>query len=74
LRFELGELVAERDRVALSWTMLGTNTESMAGRPPSGRSIAVRGLTIYYFADAKIAGHRQIVDRRSVVQQLGLFG
>ena len=74
LRFELGELVVEGDRVALSWTMRGTNTESMADRPPSGRSIAVRGLTIYYFADAKITGHRQVVDRLSVVQQLGLIG
>ena len=74
LRFELGEFVAEGNRVALSWTMRGTNTGSVAGRAPSGRLIAVQGLTIYYFADGRIIGHRQVVDRLSVVQQLGLVG
>jgi predicted ester cyclase len=41
---------------------------------PSGRSIAVQGLTIYYVADGRITGHRQVVDRLSVVQQRGLMG
>jgi predicted ester cyclase len=54
--------------------MRGTNTGAIAGRPPSGRPIAVSGLTIYYFADGRITGHRQVVDRLSVVQQLGLTG
>ena len=74
LRFDLEEFVEDGNRVALGWTMRGTNTGSMGARPPSGRPIAVRGLTIYYFADGRITGHRQVVDRLSVVQQLGLAG
>jgi predicted ester cyclase len=31
-------------------------------------------MTIYYFADGRIIGHRQVVDRLSVAQQLGLLG
>jgi steroid delta-isomerase-like uncharacterized protein len=74
LRFELEEFVEEGNRVALGWTMRGTNTGPVAGRAPSGRPIAVHGLTIYYFSDGRITGHRQVVDRLSVVQQLGLMG
>ena len=74
LRFELGEAVAEGDRVAICWTMLGTQAGPMAGRPATGRAIRVQGMTLYYFQDGQITGHRQVVDRLSVVQQLGLMG
>ncbi len=74
LQFELGDAVVDSDRVALSWTMRGTNTGPMAGRPATGRSIRVEGMTIYYFAGGRITGHRQVVDRLSVVQQLGFLG
>jgi predicted ester cyclase len=46
----------------------------MGDRPPTGRRIAVRGMTIYYFAAGRIIGHRQVVDKLAVAQQLGLFG
>ncbi len=74
LTFDIGETVSEGDRVAMSWTMRGTQLGSMGGRPPSGRSFAVRGMTIYHFADGRIIGHQQVVDRLSVAQQLGLLG
>lgn len=74
LTFDIGETVSAGDRVALSWTMRGTQLGSMGGRPQSGRSFAVRGITIYHFADGLIIGHEQVVDRLSVAQQLGLIG
>jgi steroid delta-isomerase-like uncharacterized protein len=74
LTFDIGETVSAGDRVALSWTMRGTQLGSMGGRPPSGRKFAVQGMTIYHFADGRIIGHRQVVDRLSVAQQLGLLG
>jgi len=74
LKFEISETVCAGDRVALSWTMRGTQLGPMGGRPPSGRSFAVQGMTIYHFADGRIIGHRQVVDRLSVAQQLGLLG
>jgi steroid delta-isomerase-like uncharacterized protein len=73
LTFELDEVVAAGDRVAASWTMRGTHTAAMGDLPPSGRRIEVRGFTVYYFADGRITGHRQVVDRLAVMQQLGLM-
>jgi len=73
LRFDLEEFVEGENRVALGWTMRGTNTGSVGDRAPSGQPIVVHGLTIYYFTNGRIIGHRQVVDRLSVVQQLGLI-
>ena len=47
---------------------------AVAGLPATGRSIEVAGLTIYYFADEKLTGHHQVVDRLAVLQQLGALG
>ena len=46
----------------------------MGPYPPTGRRIDVRGMTVYYFRDGRITGHRQVVDRLAVAQQLGLGG
>jgi steroid delta-isomerase-like uncharacterized protein len=74
LRFELGEMVAGRDCVALWWIMRGTQTGVMGGRPPTNLPIRVSGMTFYYFAAGLLTGHRQVVDRLAVAQQLGLLG
>lgn len=72
INFEIIDLIAHGDRVAVSWTMRGTNTGPIADHEATGRSIEAQGLTIYYFEAGKIAGHWQVVDRLAVVQQLGL--
>jgi steroid delta-isomerase-like uncharacterized protein len=72
LRFEIVETVAEGDRVTIAWRMLGTHTGPMGPFPPTGRRIAALGMTVYYFREGRITGHRQVVDRLAVAQQLGL--
>lgn len=74
LRFEIAETVTEGDRVAIAWRMLGTHTGPMGPWAATGRPIAIQGMTVYYFRDGRIAGHRQVVDRLAVAQQLGLAG
>jgi steroid delta-isomerase-like uncharacterized protein len=72
LRFEITEVISEGDRVAISWEMRGTQSGPMGERPPSSRAIRAQGMTIYYFVEGRIAGHRQVVDRLTVGRQLGL--
>lgn len=74
LRFEISETIAAGDHVVIAWRMLGTQTQPMGAWPATGRIIDVHGMTIYYFRDGRITGHRQVVDRLTVVQQLGLGG
>jgi steroid delta-isomerase-like uncharacterized protein len=72
LEFEIDDVVCQDSRVALSWTMRGTNSGSLAGHAPSGSRIEAKGLTIYYVDAGRLTGHRQVVDRLAIVQQLRL--
>ena len=74
LHFDISETVAEDDRVAIAWTMRGTQTGPLGPLPPTGRRFAVQGITVYYFRGGRITGHRQVVDRLSVARQLGIGG
>jgi steroid delta-isomerase-like uncharacterized protein len=55
LRFAIHDLVAERDRVVIRWTLHGTNTGPMLGRPPSGQPVDFAAIVIFRIADGKIA-------------------
>ena len=72
LHFDLSDVIAGTDRVAIAWSMRGTNTGAVGTLPPTGRSIDVKGMTVYYFDAGRITGHRQVVDRLAVAKQLGI--
>ncbi len=55
LRFAIDDLVAEGDRVVIRWTMRGTNTGPMLGRPPSGRPVELAAIVIFRVADGRLA-------------------
>ena len=74
LHFDIADVVAGGERVAIAWTMRGTQTGALGPRPPTGRRIEVQGMTVYYFRDGRITGHRQVVDRLAVAWQLGIAG
>ncbi len=74
LFFDVSDTIAGPDSVAIAWRMRGTNSAPMGGQPASGRTIDVAGMTIYYFHDGMITGHRQVVDRLTAARQLGLAG
>lgn len=69
-RFTVTDLVAEPDKIAVTWTWTGMQTGELAGFPASGRRITMSGITVYYFDGDRIVGHRQVVDRLGVYQQL----
>jgi predicted ester cyclase len=55
LQFTIDDLVAERDRVTIRWTLRGTKTGPMLGRPPSGEPVELAAIVIFRIADGKIA-------------------
>jgi predicted ester cyclase len=55
LRFTIDDLVAEADRVTIRWTLRGTNTGPMFGRPPSGLPVELRAIVIFRIADGRLA-------------------
>jgi steroid delta-isomerase-like uncharacterized protein len=55
MRFTIEDLVAEGDRVTIRWTMHGTNTGPLLGRPPTGRPIELAAIVIFRIAGGRIA-------------------
>ena len=55
LRFTIDDLVAEGDRVVIRWTLQGTNTGPMLGRPPTGEPVELAAVVIFRIAHGRIA-------------------
>ena len=55
LRFTIDDLVAEGDRVVISWTLRGTNTGPLLGRPPTGESVELAAMVIFRIEEGLIA-------------------
>jgi len=55
LRFVIDDMVAEADRVAVRWTLRGTNTGPMFGNAPSGEQVEQSAVVIFRIENGKIA-------------------
>jgi steroid delta-isomerase-like uncharacterized protein len=63
--------VAEGDRVATRWTALGTHQGEFQGIPPTGRQMAITGISIFRIADSKILEAWGNPDMLGMLMQLG---
>jgi len=74
LELRVDDLFGEGDRVCLRYTMGGTNTgPSYLTEEPTGESWEASGISIYRFADGKLAEQWDSFDYLGVMQQLGLI-
>ncbi|WP_127111660.1 ester cyclase [Shimia sediminis] len=69
-RFECVDMIAEGDRIAMTWRWSGTHLGDLPGLPASGAPIRMTGITVYYFQGNRLCGHWQNADRLSVYQQI----
>jgi steroid delta-isomerase-like uncharacterized protein len=71
LHFSLHEVIAEDDKVVISWYFQGTHKGDIKGfLAATGKKVNVSGMTIYDFSEGKITGHWQVVDRMTLIEQL----
>ena len=54
LQFTVDDILAEADRVAIRWTLRGTNTGPMLGQAPSGQPVKQSAVVMFRIADGKI--------------------
>jgi steroid delta-isomerase-like uncharacterized protein len=71
LEIEIGEPVAEGDRVAVSWTMRGTHNGDMMGLSPTGKRVGWSGITFYRIENGKVVDERGEEDALGLLRQLG---
>ena len=73
LSFEMARFMqGEGSALSAEWVMRGTNTGSMNGLPPTGRSVEVRGVDIAVVADGKLRSVQGYFDSAAVPRALGL--
>jgi steroid delta-isomerase-like uncharacterized protein len=73
LSFEIASKgLAAENLVAAQWIMRGTNTGSMMGLPPTGKSVMVAGADFIRVAGGQIQTVDGYFDSRAVPEQLGL--
>ncbi len=73
MSFRVNRMVAEKDLVAVHFTVSGTNTQAGMGFPATGKKIASDGVTIFRFKDGKICEEWNVFDMLTVMKQAGLL-
>jgi len=71
LRFTINDLIAEGDKVAVRWTMRGTQLADYQGHPPSRKTMTVTGVSVFRIAGDKIQEIHVNMDRQGMMKQLG---
>lgn len=72
LTFNVEDMVAEGDTVAVRWTATGTHEGQLMDLPPTGKEVTLKGMNFLRFEDGKIAEDWVIWDSMGLMQQLGM--
>jgi steroid delta-isomerase-like uncharacterized protein len=70
LHFEIDDIFESGDRVAMRFTLRGTQHGELLGRPPTGAQLTVSGINIYRIENGKIAETWQLADYLGLTRQL----
>lgn len=70
-RFEVLDQIAEGDKVTTRWKMVGTHEGPFQGVPPSGKRVAMTGITIFRLADGKLVDGWTNEDLLGLLEQIG---
>jgi steroid delta-isomerase-like uncharacterized protein len=73
LHVTLEDTVAEKDKLAASWTVSGTHKGEFLGVRPTNKKVSIEGITIHYLANGKIIDSNTSWDALGLMRQLGVF-
>lgn len=72
VRFTVEDMIAEDEKVAVSWIISGTHKGEFWGIPPTGKTMSLEGITIHDIANGKIMDSDISWDALGLLQQLGV--
>jgi steroid delta-isomerase-like uncharacterized protein len=72
LRMEIEDVFATQDRVVIRYIGRGTQTGAFGNIPPTGKAIAVRGITVFLIENGKIKTEWTEYDRLGMLRQVGV--
>lgn len=65
--------MAEDDRVAVRFTLMGTHTGDSLGVPPTGKKLSAEGLGLVRIANGKVTDLQVQFDEMGLMRQLGVI-
>ena len=71
IQWTLEEMIAEGDKVAVRYTMKGTQQGEFFGFPPTGKPIAVQAINFYRLVDDQIVEEYGQPDMLGLLRQIG---
>jgi steroid delta-isomerase-like uncharacterized protein len=72
LRFSIDDMVAEDEKLVVSWNIAGTHRGEFMGIPATNKKMSVDGITINHIANGKIIDSYINWDALGMLQQLGV--
>lgn len=72
LRMTVLHVVSDCNFVSVHWQAEGTNTGSGNGFPATGKSLRVRGMTLFRFSEGRIIEEWGAFDMMALMNQLGI--
>ncbi len=72
LRFSIEDVVAEEEKLAVSWNFSGTHKGEYMGIPATNTKVSVDGITIHHIVNGKIMDSYVSWDALGMLQQLGM--
>ena len=73
LRFTIEDIITEKAKIVVSWTISGTHKGEFMEVPPTGKKISLEGITIHHITNGKILDSYARWDALGLMLQLG-FG
>lgn len=73
VRTTIEEVIVEGDKVVIRVLWRGTHTGAYSGVPATGKSVAVRVISIWRFEDGKVVENWTLQDQFSLLQQVGVI-
>lgn len=70
-RLTIDDMVAEDDKVVLSWVMRGIQRGAFMDIPATNKEVMLAGINIYHVEDGKIVANTERVDVLGLLMQLG---
>ena len=71
-RYEVEDVVAEGDKVAVRDVFTGTHEGDFMGIPATGNHVTMQTIHIYRFEDGRIAEHWAVRDELGMMRQIGV--
>ena len=71
VRFDVEDMIAEGDRVAVRLTANAVHEGDFMGVPAAGKGYTISEIHIFRLADGKIAEHWHVADMLGMMRQLG---